>query len=361
MGIAVRVGNRDHNVISIDIDGDELMKGFIDRNPIARKTLISKGSRGANFWFMLSHECLDLQDLKHEGVSVGEFRGNGGVTIIQGLHENKTDYYRFLNKAPVSEIKLDQLKWMDGSPMTEVIRTGKDPVYTRTLELKNNRSVEEEYHIEDGVGVPDEDISNDDFPEAPRLGECDPKLIKDVETIVKKFACVESKTTNNQQLRLIRELKFLLYRNAMSDSWELKSDVHKLWFDLSTPYLDVTMSEQDYLIELIDKWSRLRRTNQENEAVWNRAKQKAAPALLSEKPQTLQDTAKLCREWALKNKKDGVFNLGGKQVELVVPGVNSQVGGFRYLRVLVNLKVIKLTQKGIAQVRTNQWRYLLND
>ena len=69
----------------------------------------------------------------------------------------------------------------------------------------------------------------------------------------------------------------------------------------------------------MDKWSRLRRTNQENEAVWNRAKQKAAPALLSEKPQTLQDTAKLCREWALKNKKDGVFNLGGKQVELVVP------------------------------------------
>ena len=115
------------------------------------------------------------------------------------------------------------------------------------------------------------------------------------------------------------------------------------------------------MIEFIDKWSRLRRTNQENEAVWNRAKQKAAPALLSEKPQTLQDTAKLCMEWALKNKKDGLFNLGGKQVELVVPGVNSQVGGFRYLRVLVNLKVIKLTQKGIAQVRTNQWRYLLND
>ena len=157
------------------------------------------------------------------------------------------------------------------------------------------------------MDVPDEDISNDDFPEAPRLGECDPKLIKDVETLVKKFACVKSKTTNKQQLRLIHELKFLLYRNAMSDSWEWKSDVHKLWFDLSTPYLDITMSEQDYLIEFMDKWSRLRRKNQENEAVWNRAKQKAAPALLSEKPQTLQDTAKLCREWALKNKKDGLL------------------------------------------------------
>ncbi len=53
------------------------------------------------------------------------------------------------------------------------------------------------------------------------------------------------------------------------------------------------MSEQDYLIEFMDKWSKLRRKNQENEAVWNRAKHKAAPALLSGKPQTLQDTAKL--------------------------------------------------------------------
>ena len=91
----------------------------------------------------------------------------------------------------------------------------------------------------------------------------------------------------------------------------------------------------------------MRRKNQENEAVWNRSKQKATPALLSGKPQTLQDTAKLCREWALKNHKDGVFNLGGKQVEWVVPGVNSQVGGFRYLNLLVNLKVIKLTEKKV--------------
>ena len=94
------------------------------------------------------------------------------------------------------------------------------------------------------------------------------------------------------------------------------------------------MEEDDYLIEFMDKWSRLRRKNQENEEVWGRAKHKEAPALLLKTPPKLQDTAKLCREWANQNQNNGLFNLGGKQVELVIPGINNQVGGFRFLNML---------------------------
>ena len=121
------------------------------------------------------------------------------------------------------------------------------------------------------------------------------------------------------------------------------------------------MSEDDYLIEFMDKWSRLRRKNQENEEVWCRAKNKKVPTKLVGKPEGLKDTAKLCREWAAEIQDDGLFNLGGQQVEMVVPGVKNQVGGYRYLHVLKELEVIELVEKGIPHVKTNRWRYLLKD
>jgi len=157
MGIAVRLGNKDHNIISIDFDGsaedgfeaDSLVERFIELNPIAEKTLISKGSRGANIWFRLSHECPRKQNLKHRDVVVGEFRSDGGLTIIQGLHANKVDHYRFLNKMPVVEVGLDQLVWLDGRPMDQVLKT---EMYTRTLEHKTPSNADTENIITDGGG-----------------------------------------------------------------------------------------------------------------------------------------------------------------------------------------------------------------
>ena len=50
MGIAVRLGNKDHNIISIDFDGsaedgfeaDSLVERFIELNPIAEDTHIQR-------------------------------------------------------------------------------------------------------------------------------------------------------------------------------------------------------------------------------------------------------------------------------------------------------------------------------
>ena len=172
MGIAVRLGNKDHNIISIDFDGsaeeefeaDSLVERFIELNPIAEKTLISKGSRGANIWFRLCHECPRKQNLRHRDVVVGEFRSDGGLTIIQGLHANKVDHYRFLNKMPVVEVGLDQLVWLDGRPMDQVLKTG---MYTRTLEHEVSRNTDTENIITDGGGVESRVDAEQVLPEAP--------------------------------------------------------------------------------------------------------------------------------------------------------------------------------------------------
>ena len=95
--------------------------------------------------------------------------------------------------------------------------------------------------------------------------------------------------------------------------------------------------------------------------VWNRAKNKEAPALLLKNPPKLQDTAKLCREWANQNQNNGLFNLGGRQVELVIPGINDQVGGFRFLNTPVQMGVLELVERSTSRKKTNRWRYLLKD
>ena len=80
-------------------------------------------------------------------MGIGEFRSDGGLTIIQGLHANKVDHYRFLNKMPVVEVGLDQLVWLDGRPMDQVLKTG---MYTRTLEHEISRNTDTENIITDG-------------------------------------------------------------------------------------------------------------------------------------------------------------------------------------------------------------------
>ena len=122
--------------------------------------------------------------------------------------------------------------------------------------------------------------ANQVLPEAPELQTCEPGVIEEVEAIINRHRCTKPKTTNTCQVELIRELKFVLHQQGLRDSWVWKADVHRLWYEQSKPHLDPSMEEDDYLIEFMDKWSRLRRKNQENEEVWNRAKNKEAPALL---------------------------------------------------------------------------------
>ena len=366
MGVAVRLGNRDYSIISIDIDGstdgglnsEVLVSQFMQLNPVARKTMVTTASRGANFWFRLRHHCPKLQKLEHAGVTVGEFRSDGGLTIIQGLHANQVDHYRFINKAPVAEVSLDELVWLDGKSMDQVLTV---EMYTRILEHETFSHTDLENIVTDGGLVESGADANQVLPEAPELQSCEPGVIEEVEAIINRHSCRKPKTTNTCQVELIRELKFVLHKQGLRDSWAWKADVHRLWYEQSQPHLDASMEEDDYLIEFMDKWSRLRRKNQANEEVWNRAKNKAVPALLLKTPRKLQDTAKLCREWANQNQNNGLFNLGGKQLELVIPGINNQVGGFRYLNMLVQMGVLELVERSTSRKKTNRWRYLLKD
>ena len=53
--------------------------------------------------------------------------------------------------------------------------------------------------------------------------------------------------------------EILLHQHGLRDNWDWRSDVHKIWYELSQPYLNPTIDEEDYLIEFMDRWASVRR------------------------------------------------------------------------------------------------------
>jgi hypothetical protein len=115
--IAVLVGPRSGNIISIDCDTEEFAQKFRQANRhLCDSTLISKGNRGCNYWFRIKGKCPSLMKLKVDGEEVGEFRSSDGSkqhwTVIQGVHPNGPTY-QILNRQPAKKVSLNDLKWID--------------------------------------------------------------------------------------------------------------------------------------------------------------------------------------------------------------------------------------------------------
>jgi hypothetical protein len=102
--VAVIQGERSSGLCSIDVDSDEVMETFVKDNPSMKDTLITRGRRGANFWFRSTGECPCLK--KHEW---GEVRGERGYTILYGIHLCG-ESYSVLNMAKPIILELEKIK-----------------------------------------------------------------------------------------------------------------------------------------------------------------------------------------------------------------------------------------------------------
>lgn len=109
--IGILVGPPSANLISIDFDNEEAEREFCEADPGLVKTVISKGRRGANCWFTISGEYVDkIVRLKRDGVDVGEWRGGGGHTAVDGLHPSGAPY-RISSEYPLKEIAFSDICW----------------------------------------------------------------------------------------------------------------------------------------------------------------------------------------------------------------------------------------------------------
>ena len=92
--VGVALGEKSGNLVALDVDADELVGPFIAANPIFKTTLQTHGARGRVFWLRMAggypRTTKKLKDQACE--DCGEFRSNGGQTIIHGIHPNGKAY-----------------------------------------------------------------------------------------------------------------------------------------------------------------------------------------------------------------------------------------------------------------------------
>lgn len=112
--IAVLLGSASDNLCSIDVDGDDDFKSFLALNPKLKCTLRSRGSRGGNAWIRVIGDYPSLGKIpKADGHPWGEWRADGGCTMIYGIHPNGMAY-KLSSEREIVALTFDEIIWPDG-------------------------------------------------------------------------------------------------------------------------------------------------------------------------------------------------------------------------------------------------------
>lgn len=153
--IGVCLGTQSFGLCSIDIDDDRFVEDFLQANPVLRGTLRTKRLKGCNFWIWVEGEYPGVIPLKHsrlkhwvdrngrkkeENLPVGEWRGTGGQTVIQGQAGGIP--YRFEVEAKPIRIHFSEIKWPDwilNPPFLEEDPDPKKAVYQNGSSLDKSK------------------------------------------------------------------------------------------------------------------------------------------------------------------------------------------------------------------------------
>ena len=111
--LAVVLGSASKNLISIDFDNDSALLDFQEANPDISNTLTTKGVRGANLWFRMDGDYPSLFKIKRHGAEIGEFRSEGGYTMIHGEHPDGVEY-SVVKQVPVVTVRYEDIIWPVG-------------------------------------------------------------------------------------------------------------------------------------------------------------------------------------------------------------------------------------------------------
>ena len=109
--IGVLLGKVSGDLCAIDIDNDAQVEPFLALNPGLRDTLRSKGARGVQIWVRVTTKYPKLTKLVTDNAEPwGEWRADGGQSVIHGLHPDGMEY-RSVHEATPVEIKFEDIVW----------------------------------------------------------------------------------------------------------------------------------------------------------------------------------------------------------------------------------------------------------
>jgi len=131
--LSVLLGPVSGDLVTIDIDRDELVEKLLAVNPLLRDTLCTKGNKGCQFWFRVRgpYWTKIRRIMNEEDKQIGEWRG-GQKSTIWGQHPKSQDYriieYQFINRVPVLEINVEEIQlpadWYVAEPSARDWRGG---------------------------------------------------------------------------------------------------------------------------------------------------------------------------------------------------------------------------------------------
>lgn len=106
--IGVALGTNSNGLCAIDVDDDHEVEPFLTLNPLLQSTLRTRGARGAQFWVKIAGEYPKLVKLKTPtGQNWGEWRCDGGQSVIHGTHPDGMRYRRQVEAHPVEMVFTD--------------------------------------------------------------------------------------------------------------------------------------------------------------------------------------------------------------------------------------------------------------
>ena len=108
--LGVLLGAASGGLCSIDIDRDEEVEPFLKLNPDLRASLRTKGERGENIWIRIDGGFPKLTKITRNGSPWGEWRADGGQTVIAGKHPSGGRYH-FVNKAQPLVVRFEDIRW----------------------------------------------------------------------------------------------------------------------------------------------------------------------------------------------------------------------------------------------------------
>ena len=112
--IGVVLGSASAGLCAVDIDNDAEVEPFLELNPLFRTTLRTRGARGAQFWIKVQDGYPKLVKLNtNDGADWGEWRADGGQSVIHGIHPDTQKPYTIQHKAKPIEVRFEDIRWPD--------------------------------------------------------------------------------------------------------------------------------------------------------------------------------------------------------------------------------------------------------
>lgn len=129
----VLLGKASGDLCSIDIDSDDDLEAFLELNPWLRRTMLTKGERGGNLWVRIEDEYPSLTRLKRGGKAWGEWRADGGQTVVSGKHPSGCRY-EIINETQPLQCRWEEIHWPKG------VGEAFPPEYSSTLSTSSSQS-----------------------------------------------------------------------------------------------------------------------------------------------------------------------------------------------------------------------------